>query len=97
MTTAFSDSSMASGEGIKENSSKISDTNGRMTMQFNQISSSTERQNRKKFDLNHLVCTLWVSKVQVRSNILFAGYATSEHGNFTKCYRVNNINIRNWP
>ena len=45
------------------------------------------------FDITHLFCKFWVSKVQNRSNrnSLFSGNATSGHANFTKFCRIINI------
>ena len=93
----FLDTLIASGR-VKNNPSKISKTTERMTMQFwPDVELHQKEENKKKMDVNHLVCKLWVSRVQKHSNILFSGYATSEHGNFIKCYWINDINIEIGP
>ena len=57
---------------------KISETTGRMPMEFlPDFKYHREAQNPKNFEITHLDCKLWVSKIQKRSNNLFSGNTTS--------------------
>ena len=75
---------------------KISGTAGRMTMKFlPDVKYHRETRNPKDFfDITHLVCNLWVSKVKKRSNSLFSGNATYRHASFTKFCRIINIDVK---
>ena len=49
---------------------------------------------KKKIDITHLVCKLWVRKVQKHSNSLFSENATSGNATFTKFCMIINIEVR---
>ena len=63
---------------------------------FYQMSSNIGRHKiKKQFNITHLVCKLWISKVQKRQNRLFSGNAKSGYANLTKFCRIINIDIKN--
>ena len=51
----------------------------------------------KKLDITHLVCKLWVRKVQKHLNSLFSGNAMSGYAKFTKLCKTIDIDVRNEP